>query len=95
MAESLRALRESMEFQPGELDELEGRLDQLHRLKRKYGGSEGEMLAFLDDCRRQLDQISFKRSWTGLWPRRSRLPRFYPRPVGQRPGGWRSGSARS
>ena len=57
VAESLRALRESMEFQPGELDELEGRLDQLHRLKRKYGGSEGEMLAFLDDCRRQLDQI--------------------------------------
>ena len=59
IAEGLRDLRESLDFYPGELDELEGRLDLLHRLKKKYGGSVAQMLEYLEKCRQELDQIQF------------------------------------
>ena len=45
-AERLRDLRDSFDFSPRELDEVESRLDQLHRLKKKYGGSVKEMLDY-------------------------------------------------
>lgn len=59
LAEQLREVRVSLDFYPGELDELEGRLDAIYRLKRKYGGSEEEMLDYLERCRRELDEIQF------------------------------------
>ena len=37
LAEQVRDLRDSFDFEPGELDEIESRLDVLHRLKKKYG----------------------------------------------------------
>ena len=65
IAESLRDQREALEFYPGELDELEGRLDQLHRLKKKYGGSVGEILDYLERCRQELDRIQFSEERVG------------------------------
>ena len=59
VAEILRDLRREYEFSPEELDSVEERCDQLYRLKKKYGGSIGEMLAYLDRCREELDQIEF------------------------------------
>ena len=59
IAEQLRDFRENAEFSPEELDELDGRLDQLRRLSRKYGGSEEEMLAYLERCRAELADMSF------------------------------------
>ena len=59
LAELVRDLRGTLDFYPGELDEIEERLDRLYRLKKKYGGTVGEMLAFLDRCRRELDDIQF------------------------------------
>ena len=58
-AEELRDLREEMDFSPEELDRIEARLDTLRRLSRKYGGSEEEMLAFLENCRKELSDIEF------------------------------------
>jgi DNA repair protein RecN (Recombination protein N) len=58
-ADAARDLRSGFDFEPGELDQLEGRLDQLYRLKKKYGGSVEEMLDYLDKCRTELDQIQF------------------------------------
>lgn len=55
--EGLRDLRDSLEFSPGELDQVENRLDQLHRLKKKYGGTVQEMLDYLDRCREELDRM--------------------------------------
>ena len=52
-------MESSLEFYPGELDEVEGRLDTLYRLKRKYGGSVDEMLDYLERCRTELDEIEF------------------------------------
>ena len=48
-----------MEFSPGELDEVESRLDILYRLKKKYGATVEEMLQYLDKCRKELDEIQF------------------------------------
>lgn len=59
VAETLRDLRESFDFEPGELDELESRLDVIYRLKKKYGSSEEEMLAYLDRCKKELDDIQY------------------------------------
>ncbi len=55
--EGLRDLRDSLEFSPGELDQVENRLDQLHRLKKKYGGTVQEMLDYLLRCREELDRM--------------------------------------
>ncbi len=59
LAELVRDLRGTLDFYPGELDEIEERLDLLYRLKKKYGGSTEEMLAYLDRCHQELDAIQF------------------------------------
>lgn len=43
---------------PQELAEIEERLDVLYRLSLKYGQTEEEMLAYLDNARRELAQIT-------------------------------------
>ena len=59
LAELVRDLRGTLDFYPGELDEMEERLDRLYRLKKKYGGTVAEMLAYLERCREELDAIQF------------------------------------
>ncbi len=51
--------RENFDFSPNELDEVEGRLDQLYRLKKKYGATVEDMLAYLENCRKELDDIAY------------------------------------
>ena len=58
-AETARDIRGSFDFEPGELDELEGRLDLLYRLKKKYGATVEDMLDYLERCGRELDEIQF------------------------------------
>ena len=58
-ADSLRDLSRTFDFSPGELDEVEERLDLLYRLRKKYGPTVEEMLAYLDRCRQELDQIQY------------------------------------
>ncbi len=58
-SDTLRDLTREMEFSPGELDEVESRLDVLYRLKKKYGATVEEMLQYLDRCRRELDEIQY------------------------------------
>jgi len=57
LAETVRDLREQFDFSPAELDAVEGRTDQLYRLKKKYGSTVEDMLAYLDRCRTELDEI--------------------------------------
>jgi len=59
LAELVRDLRGTLDFYPGELDEVEERLDKLYRLKKKYGDSEAAMLAYLEKCHQELDAIQF------------------------------------
>ena len=58
LADILRERRESFDFSPNELDEVEGRLDQLYRLKKKYGPSVEDMLDYLERCRGELNEIA-------------------------------------
>ena len=59
VAEELRDLRDSLDFSPGELEALESRLDTLRRLMRKYGDGEDALLAYRENCRRELEEIEF------------------------------------
>ena len=56
-AERLRDLKNSFDFSPNELDQVEDRLDHLHRLKKKYGATVRDMLDYLNKIRQELDQI--------------------------------------
>ena len=58
-AECLRDMSRELDFSPGELDQVEGRLDVIYRLKKKYGSTVGEMLEYLERSRRELDQIQY------------------------------------
>ncbi len=59
VAETLRDMEDAFDFSPHELDELEGRADQLYRLKKKYGPTVEEMLEYLEQRKEELDQIAF------------------------------------
>ena len=48
-----------MDTQPGELEQVEERLDTLYRLSRKYVETEEDMLIFLEQARQELDAITF------------------------------------
>ena len=57
LAEQVRQYQDRIESNPDRLMEVEQRLDQLHRLKKKYGGSLETMLALQESLRDQLSQL--------------------------------------
>lgn len=59
LSEQLRDMESGLDMEPGELDLVETRLDQLYRLGKKYGSDTKEMLDYLEKCRGELDQIQF------------------------------------
>ena len=58
LVHSLRDYLEKIEFNPKRLDEVEERLDLIHRLSRKYGGSIPAVIAYGVDARKQLETLS-------------------------------------
>ena len=56
-AESARGAAEQLNIDPGELDGIEQRLDEIYRLCRKYGGSEDAVLAYLDETTRKMNNL--------------------------------------
>ena len=59
LAEEARDLRDSLAFSGDELEQLEDRLDVIHKLRRKYGATVEDILAFLESAREELDEIEF------------------------------------
>ena len=53
-ARGLRDYRGSIEFDPERLEQIEARLHEIGRLKRKYGGSVKDLLAHLEAVREEL-----------------------------------------
>jgi DNA repair protein RecN (Recombination protein N) len=49
---------EGVDAPPGRLDEVEERLAQFDRLKRKHGGSVEAVLAYAETCRRRRDELT-------------------------------------
>ena len=55
---TLRDYLEEIEFNPKKLDEVEERLDLIHSLSRKYGGSIPAVIAYGTEARKQLEMIT-------------------------------------
>lgn len=58
-ASELNSFLYSLDINPNELDIIEERLDILFRLTKKYGQNETEILEFLENAQKQLDDITF------------------------------------
>lgn len=56
--DTLRMQADQVEFDPGELEEIELRLDRIHRLSSKYGEDEQAILDFLEQAKIQLHAIT-------------------------------------
>ena len=59
VAEEVRSARDDLSYSAGELDRIEERLDVIHRLRRKYGVTCADILEYLENARRELDEIEF------------------------------------
>jgi DNA repair protein RecN (Recombination protein N) len=57
VAARLAGIRDQISFRPEELDKLISRLDQIDELKKKYGGSIGDVLAYRDRIQQELSQL--------------------------------------
>lgn len=57
VAEDIRVLKDELEADPNELDNIEARLDLIFRLKRKYGATVGDILTFAENAQRELEEI--------------------------------------
>lgn len=58
-ADELRAMRDDLNYSEGELEQIEERLDAIHKLKRKYGASVEDVLDYLARSEQRLDEIAF------------------------------------
>jgi DNA repair protein RecN (Recombination protein N) len=57
VALALRDYRERLSLNPGRVDEIESRLAVIERLKKKYGASVEEVIAFGQQCRDELSAL--------------------------------------
>ena len=58
-AEMARDVQYELSYSADELDQIESRLDVIHKLRRKYGTTCAEILAYLDKAKKELDEIEF------------------------------------
>ena len=58
-AEEVRASRDDLSYSADELEQIESRLDAIHRLRRKYGVTCADILEYLDSAKKELDEIEF------------------------------------
>ena len=56
-SDSIRDYLDTLEADPKRLDEIESRLALIERLKRKYGSSLDDVLAFVEDVRTKMEAI--------------------------------------
>ena len=78
LALRLRDYQERLEVSPGRLDEIESRLAVLDRLKKKYGATVDDVIAFGERCRRELESLGTPEEQERLLvERRDRLAGLY------------------
>lgn len=58
ISRELESAMDDIDADPGRLEEIEERLDLLYRLRRKYGDSEEEILATLDNSKEELKKLT-------------------------------------
>lgn len=58
-AERVRDFRDELTYSADELENIEARLDVIHKLRRKYGASCADILEYLEKAKKELDEIEF------------------------------------
>ena len=58
ISRELEGAMDDIDADPHRLEEIEERLDLLYRLRHKYGDSEEELLAYLDNAKQELNALS-------------------------------------
>ena len=58
-AETLADQADALAYSGDELENIEARLDVIHKLRRKYGVTCEDILAYLDKAQKELDEIEF------------------------------------
>src|SRR5699024_2585103 len=58
----LRNYSDTLQFDSGRLDEIEERLDEINRLKKKYGSTVNEILEYMGKIEEEIEQITNKDS---------------------------------
>ena len=59
IAEEVRDARDDLAYSADELEQIESRLDVIHKLRRKYGTTCADILEYLEKVKRELDEIEF------------------------------------
>ena len=59
VAEAVRDTRDDLSYSADELEQIESRLDVIHKLRRKYGVTCEDILSYLDKAKKELDDIEF------------------------------------
>ena len=59
LAEEVRDARDDLAYSADELEEIEQRLDVIHKLRRKYGVTCVDILGYLEKAKKELDEIEF------------------------------------
>ena len=59
VAEQARDSRDDLSYSADELEQIEARLDVIHRLRRKYGVTCADILEYLEKAKAELDEIEF------------------------------------
>lgn len=58
-AREVMAVGDGLGYSQRELDDIQARLDVLSRLSKRYGGTVADMLAYLENCRTELDRMEY------------------------------------
>ena len=59
IAEEVKDARDALSYSGDELERIECRLDVIHKLRRKYGATCDDILAYLENAQKELDEIEF------------------------------------
>ena len=59
VAEIARDVQYDLSYSADELDQIESRLDIIHKLRRKYGATCADILEYLEKAKKELDDIEF------------------------------------
>ena len=59
IAEEVKDARDDLSYSADELEQIESRLDVIHRLRKKYGATCADILEYLEKARKELDDIEF------------------------------------
>ena len=59
VAEEIRDAQDDLSYSADELEQIESRLDVIHRLRRKYGVNCEDILAYMEKAKEELNEIEF------------------------------------